>query len=299
MRVECLTREKVPAFKRYCQKHIQKLDQSYITVTELDSFQPDEKNPTYVAFDENGEMTAAASLIINSSTKARFRIFHSDSGEPDIYKQLFDAMQKHTQKLNYVYLFTQETETNHRQMLESAGFEVERYSYVLAREPKRVLALDLPDGCTIVPFVFDRDEELFCEVRNAAFAQHPGNETLSSDIINQIINSAYYLEGGMMLLKHNDRAVGAVRVEKEMENGEQVIFISSLSVLPEYQGKGLGRQLLRACLQLGEEKGIPKAMLCVDSQNDRAAQLYEKEGFEKIESYVCLGRTVPNGKLVI
>ena len=53
--------------------------------------------------------------------------------------------------------------------------------------------------------------------------------------------------------------------------------ISSLAVIPGYQGKGIARQALRKVL--GELKNYPHIELFVHPENPRAIHLYESEGF--------------------
>lgn len=59
---------------------------------DLKEFTPNAENPTYIVLDEQGEIIGAASLIIDEynrrGQRARFRIFHSEVEEPDIYKEL-------------------------------------------------------------------------------------------------------------------------------------------------------------------------------------------------------------------
>lgn len=63
--------------------------------------------------------------------------------------------------------------------------------------------------------------------------------------------------------------------------------IGPLAILPAYQGKGLGRQLLRAALDFAQKKKYKKAMLCVNADNERAKKLYLKEAFVQIEGVVA------------
>ncbi|WHT49539.1 GNAT family N-acetyltransferase [Sporosarcina thermotolerans] len=66
-----------------------------------------------------------------------------------------------------------------------------------------------------------------------------------------------------------------------------MLNIGTLALIPEYQGKGLGRQLLRKALEFGNSIGLPKTVLSANAENERAVNLYTKEGFKKEESVVC------------
>jgi ribosomal protein S18 acetylase RimI-like enzyme len=53
-----------------------------------------------------------------------------------------------------------------------------------------------------------------------------------------------------------------------------------MGVLPEYRGKGIGRQLLQACISKARTKGITRIELEVRADNVRAISLYKALGFE-------------------
>jgi len=53
-----------------------------------------------------------------------------------------------------------------------------------------------------------------------------------------------------------------------------------LGVAPDYRGKGIGKQLVRAGLARLRSKGLQIAELTVDSENKAACALYRSIGFE-------------------
>jgi ribosomal protein S18 acetylase RimI-like enzyme len=56
-------------------------------------------------------------------------------------------------------------------------------------------------------------------------------------------------------------------------------WIMDIAVLPEWRGKGVGRELLKAAEDHCSEQGIPYLGLPVSSHNVRALHLYEQFGF--------------------
>ena len=56
-------------------------------------------------------------------------------------------------------------------------------------------------------------------------------------------------------------------------------WIMDFAVLPEWRGKGVGRELLKAAEDHCGEQGIPYLGLAVSSHNVRALHLYEQFGF--------------------
>ena len=82
MRVVGLEKERVDDFVLYCKKHRMEIDDSYLYDMDLQEFEVCDENPTYIVINEQEEMVAAASLVLDDYHKrgkrARFRIFHSE-----------------------------------------------------------------------------------------------------------------------------------------------------------------------------------------------------------------------------
>jgi len=68
--------------------------------------------------------------------------------------------------------------------------------------------------------------------------------------------------------------------DDETEAGE--FYIDCVSVLPEMQGKGIGKRLLTAMIEKGIEQGFKKVGLLVDCHNPDAKRLYTQIGFHKV-----------------
>lgn len=66
-------------------------------------------------------------------------------------------------------------------------------------------------------------------------------------------------------------------IENETLIGE--LYIDTLSVYPEYQGKGIGKKLLAATQVKARDEGHKKIGLLVDFQNPNAKKLYSALGF--------------------
>ncbi|MFH1184017.1 MAG: GNAT family N-acetyltransferase [Chloroflexota bacterium] len=64
-------------------------------------------------------------------------------------------------------------------------------------------------------------------------------------------------------------------------------FLAHIAVLPEFEGRGLGQQLLRRAEDQAREAGLPKITLMVDADNARAISLYSRAGFQ-ITSTIAL-----------
>jgi mycothiol synthase len=171
--------------------------------------------------------------------------------------------------------------------MEDIQFDLERYTYLLIREAIPVPSFSLADGYTIRPFQFG-DEEAWVTVLNAAFAKLKGSETpITPEMVTKMTEKADYLEGGMILLFHHDKPVGVVCGADDEYEDAPIMNIGPVAVLPEYQGQGLGRILLRVSLQFAADHHYRRTILCVNGENERAQALYIQEGFKQVEGVAC------------
>ncbi len=77
-------------------------------------------------------------------------------------------------------------------------------------------------------------------------------------------------------------------LENESEVGE--FYLDTLSVHPVYQGKGIGKALLKAAIDWAKVLGHQKIGLLVDFANPAAKRLYLKVGFIETDIKNLLGQ---------
>ena len=68
----------------------------------------------------------------------------------------------------------------------------------------------------------------------------------------------------------------------EIKKGEQLGWVTTVGVIPEYRHLGIGRALLRAS---EKEMKMPRVCLCVRKSNLGAIKLYESEGYRGIDEW--------------
>ncbi len=71
--------------------------------------------------------------------------------------------------------------------------------------------------------------------------------------------------------------VAAYCIDKE----KRFAFITNISVLQEWQGKGIASQLLARCVNYAQMNGFVRIELEVDQGNEASVLLYRKYGFNK------------------
>ena len=112
--------------------------------------------------------------------------------------------------------------------------------------------------------------------------QHPTEEGIK----------AYIEEGSMYLYKENDTIVGAMAVTmyqgedyhaiewaKHVEDNEASV-IHILAVNPDYQGTGVGAEMIREAINLSVDLGMKSIRLDALASNTPAHKIYKRIGFE-------------------
>ncbi|WP_238883753.1 GNAT family N-acetyltransferase [Clostridium sp. YIM B02551] len=292
MKVEYLSNERIYEFIEYCKKHKNEVDESFLYDEDMKDFKPNEDNPTFIITNEENNIVATASLVITSyyrkGKRAAFRIFHSEIDDIECYKMLMEAVVKQAKTLEKIFVFVPIINEKLIGVMEELKFTIQRYSYFLVRKEMEVPDFILPVDYEIRQFRIGKDEETWCEVRNSGFAKLKGSETpMSPEMVKEMTSGNSYLDGGLMILYHKDRPVGVVRGGNDIYEGVSVMDIGPLALIPEYQGRGLGRILLRTAMKLAKEKNFEGTVLCVNADNERAKKLYINEGFKEVEAVAC------------
>ncbi|WP_326568150.1 ribosomal protein S18-alanine N-acetyltransferase [Amycolatopsis rhabdoformis] len=107
----------------------------------------------------------------------------------------------------------------------------------------------------------------------------PGDDPWSARAFHSELDQGHFYlaaraDEGDELLGYGGLAVMGRRGEYEAE-------IHTIGVVPEAQGQGIGKALLRALLDRADEVSAP-VFLEVRTDNDTAVGLYEQHGFEKL-----------------
>ena len=155
-----------------------------------------------------------------------------------------------------------------------------------------------PDGLLGRSFDRTRDVEALPPVINAAFADHPTPIVMEEAMIRASLDDPNILDADAVVLEDGTtgeivgfcltdvrRAEGAIT----SDHGE----IGMVGVRPDRQGRGLGRQLLRAGTTYLRGIGVPRVGLAVNGRNEGALGLYESEGFVRIRTRDRWSRAVP------
>ena len=183
-------------------------------------------------------------------------------------------------------------------LLRRAGLEQERWYFVMQR-----LLTDLPDvpavdGVHVVPFGWDRDEEVR-RAHNAAFSEHHGSAERDEVSWRTLFTGQRAFRPDLSFLALADGAViayvlGYVFDADTAANGYEQIGLGQIGVLPAARGRGVARTTIAATLRAAAERGCRTAELQVDSENVTGAlRLYEGLGFTRRRTQVTWSVAVP------
>lgn len=296
-RIVAVGQDNLGEFLAYCQRYGREHDESFLP--EGDDFElsqdslGDPEYPAYLLLD--GEQIAGAACLIRTpnfvrARKGRWMIFHARQPDPAWYRLLLDAMLQHAQGLDFLYGFVPEGLQATRAAWEQIGLTVQRYSYVLCWQQAAPPPVLLPPGFTfqsVDPEDMGQMESLR-DVLNASFSGLAGHIGNTVETLSEAFAETLHLPGGMLLLYDGDRPVGSVRITRDED--PQAGFVEMLGVIPAYQGRGLGRLLIRKSIDFSTAQGFPRVLLSVNAENESAVNLYLSEGFQKDTVMVCYQR---------
>lgn len=156
----------------------------------------------------------------------------------------------------------------------------------------------------VAPLIVQAMEDLACTFANTHtpekayplfeyFFQKKANQysfehTLVFAEQNEIMGSITFYDGKLLpqyrapFLQHiaETYKVTDLVIDDETNVGE--IYIDTLSVAPQHQGKGIGKKLLAAAIKQARAEGHEKIGLLVDFKNPNAKKLYLGLGFKSI-----------------
>ena len=91
---------------------------------------------------------------------------------------------------------------------------------------------------------------------------------------------------GILVAEADGRPVGYIA--SRFDRDTLVGWIPNLAVLPEYQGQGVGKMLMQACLDLMRAQGMRYAKIETMHTNERGERFYRQVGFREVARIIHL-----------
>lgn len=127
------------------------------------------------------------------------------------------------------------------------------------------------------------DDDRYVELINRAFEDHPSPLSWPGDYIREVHARPEFDPASVLVVtvaSDPDQMVGFCRtLELPGDDGRRRGEIGVIGLLPDWRGRGLGRQLLRWGVARLRSLGLDQVELTVEARNERALELYRREGF--------------------
>ncbi|WP_344298884.1 mycothiol synthase [Sinomonas flava] len=175
---------------------------------------------------------------------------------------------------------------NHEAAAELAthyGFVPERqlWKMVLVRHPHET-AEPLPEGVHIRTFEPGRDEDAWLAANRTAFSHHPEQGSLRRSDLEARMAEDWFDPRGFFLAVDDDGGIlGFHWTKVHPAHGEHRALgeVYVVGVVPEAQGRGLGRALTLHGIDYLHSLGLATIMLYTDADNLPAVAMYRRLGF--------------------
>ena len=157
------------------------------------------------------------------------------------------------------------------------GFHGVRQFWLMARAIEHLKAPVWPAGITTR--AFDGSERAlgdWNDAYNDSFSRHYHFVRSTLEEVRATVVLPDFDPTALMLAYEGDHCVGFCKNEVHAHSGE----IATLAVVHAWQGRGLGRALLRWGARWIADRGVLPLTLMVDGENEQALRLYRSEGFE-------------------
>ena len=100
--------------------------------------------------------------------------------------------------------------------------------------------------------------------------------------VDEISNAYGHARAAFFVCELSGKIIGGGGVAPLQGGDENVCELKKMYFLPEGRGKGLGKKLLKQCLEAAKEIGFQYCYLETFNTMQSAMKLYEKNGFKKI-----------------
>ena len=184
---------------------------------------------------------------------------------------------------NNIHVCLHENFREGRVFFTESGFSPVRVHFELERDLKDALMISEEPEIGKVVYFNEGDELLLAELQNRIFTGSWGFSP------NSAIEIKYYLDlvqcrvSDVLLLKDRTGVIGyfwehpSVGSDPVLRKGRIHMF----GITPEFQGRGLGKKLLRIGLEDMRNKEYRTVELTVDEENSPAFALYDSLGFKE------------------
>ena len=184
------------------------------------------------------------------------------------------------------------TQPELERLLARRGLAAERWYRAMERQLTGLPEPRPVPGVQLVPFTWDRDEEVR-HAHNAAFTAHHGSSERDPASWQALFTGQRSFRPDLSVLAVEDGAVQGyvlayVHESDARARGYREVVLGQIGVLPTARGRGIAAATILEALRKAAEDGCRTSGLDVDSDNVTGAlRLYERLGFEMVRTRVA------------
>jgi mycothiol synthase len=223
-------------------------------------------------------------------------VVHPDHRGLGIGSRLFDLVDERAAVLltggGRLQQSVSDTDPVAARMLRARGFErVRSFRHMQVDLDEGAPSVDPPEGIEIRPIDPERDLRTVQEIMDDAFRDEWGYQEIPFDEWRTRNVEARDYEPSLWLLATDDgEPAGALTGVVSGDRG----WVIELAVRARSRGRGIGSAMLRRSFASFAERGLPRVMLNVDSENPTGAVgVYERVGMRAVRGWDIYEKTLP------
>jgi putative acetyltransferase len=114
-------------------------------------------------------------------------------------------------------------------------------------------------------------------INNTGHSDSPSEDTVKERWFNRLADPLVHT----LVAEADDRVVGYARLKQGTGRGSHAGEISIVAVHSEWQGRGIGTQLMKGLLEVADHSlRLKRLRITVHADNEVARKMYERLGFE-------------------
>jgi ribosomal protein S18 acetylase RimI-like enzyme len=240
----------------------------------LEKREPDQTND--FLYYENGTLVGFLPVYSFNSTEAEISgMVHPDYRRRGIFTTLYQEARAECQSrgLTEILLIVEQASSSGQAFARALGADYDHSEYKMVLGEPRLLAR--VDESLRFRSATPADIPLFVHITAVAF------DFLEDDVNWYVAEKFGQAEEGFYVAELDGVVIGKIDVSFSAHGGH----IYGFAVLPEYQGRGYGRQILWHTIQEILARGYQHITLEVSVENKHALSLYHSCGFKETGSY--------------
>jgi ribosomal protein S18 acetylase RimI-like enzyme len=131
----------------------------------------------------------------------------------------------------------------------------------------------------------EKDKDMIIKFRKDSYVVSFGSEEGFGDeiaYISRIKERVNKFPNGQVIIEKDNLPIGQMELQIRDFDGMEIGYVNLFYLIPEYRGKGLGKDLIRYAEDFFRKSNVTEYHLRVSPTNERAIRLYTNSGMVKL-----------------